>query len=162
MFEKFLRKIRKNFRKDISLSFPLKPPLPLPEGVSEKQLFDFITSVRVQDAPEAEMKAYGTHDFRRFVYTWDMARDVKGKCLELGGNPYFTTMLLKEFSDLDISLANYFGEQVNGEYHQVVDYQSLNGNEIKSENTEVTTINNFNFATEKIESCACHSVSIPH
>jgi SAM-dependent methyltransferase len=133
MFEKFLKKIRKNFKKDILLSFPLKPPLPLPEGVSEKQLFDFITSVRVQDAPEAEMKAYGTHDFRRFVYTWDMARDVNGKCLELGGNPYFTTMLLKEFSDLDISLANYFGEQVNGEYHQVVDYQSLNGSEIKSE-----------------------------
>jgi len=25
--------------------------------------------VRVADAPEQEMRAYGSHDFRRFVYT---------------------------------------------------------------------------------------------
>ena len=113
--------------------FLLPPPLPLPNGVSEHQLFDFVTSVRVQDAPEAEMRAYGTHDFRRFVYTWDMARDIKGKCLELGGNPYFTTMLLKEFSDIEISLANYFGHKNGGEHHQIVDYKKLGNEERKSE-----------------------------
>jgi SAM-dependent methyltransferase len=113
--------------------FPLQPPLPLPEGVSEQQLFDFITSVRVQDAPEEEMRAYGTHDFRRFVYTWGLARDVQGKCLELGGNPYFTTMLLKKYTDLDISLANYFGHENNGEYTQAVDYFELGSGERKSE-----------------------------
>lgn len=102
--------------------FPLRPELPLPDGVTEKQLFDFVTSVRVQDAPEAEMRAYGTHDFRRFVYTWGLTRDIKGKCLELGGNPYFTTMLLNKFSDLDIELANYFGHNNNGEHTQAVDY----------------------------------------
>lgn len=80
---------------DLARVFPLTPPLPLPEGVTEQQLFDFVTSVRVQDAPEAEMRAYGTHDFRRFVYTLGLARGIRGKCLELGGNPYFTTMLLK-------------------------------------------------------------------
>ena len=89
--------------------FPLTPALSLPEGVSEQQLFNFVTSVRVQDGPEAEIRAYGTHDFRRFVYTWSMTRGIKGKCLELGGNPYFRTILLKEFTDLDTRLANYFG-----------------------------------------------------
>lgn len=118
---------------NLSAMFALTPPLPLPEGVSERQLFDFVTSVRVQDAPEAEMRAYGTHDFRRFVYTWGMTRDVKGKCLELGGNPYFTTMLLKKFSDFDISLANYFGLEKNGEYTQSVDYRELGSGEAKSE-----------------------------
>ena len=113
--------------------FPLTPPLPLPDGVTERQLFDFVTSVRVQDAPEAEMRAYGTHDFRRFVYTWGLARDVKGKCLELGGNPYFTTMPLKRFADLDISLANYFAFENNGEYAQTVDYVELGSHEKKSE-----------------------------
>ena len=101
--------------------------LPLPDGVTEKELFKFVNSVRVADAPEAEMEAYGKHDFRRFVYTWDLARGTNGKCLELGGNPYFTSMLLKEFSSLDISLANYFGLERNGEHIQSVNYVSLNG-----------------------------------
>lgn len=121
------------FKRKSSAKFPLTLPLPLPEGLTEKQLFDFVTSIRVQDAPEAEMRAYGTQDFRRFVYTWGLVRDVKGKCLELGGNPYFTTMLLKKFTDLEISLANYFGHDKNGEYAQVVDYRELINGKTKSE-----------------------------
>lgn len=93
-----LKKIRKAPHK----VFDLTPPLPLPDNVTEQDLFDFITSIKVQDAPEAEMRAYGTHDFRRFVYTWGMARDVRGKCLELGANPYFTTMLLKHYTGLEL------------------------------------------------------------
>ena len=125
--------------------FPSRPPLPLPAGVSEQQLFDFITLVRVHDAPEAEMRAYGTHDFCRFVYTWGLANDIKGKCLELGGNPYFTTMLLKQFTDLDISLANYFGHENNGVYTQAVDYLTLNGGEKK---TESFTFQHFNIEND--------------
>ena len=120
-----LRAIRRRFQINLLLSLPLNPPLPLPEGISEQQLFEFITSVRVKDAPEAEMKAYGTNDFKRFVYTWGLAKEIKGKCLELGGNPYFTTMLLKKFTNLDVSLANYFGYENNGEFTQTVSYKDL-------------------------------------
>jgi SAM-dependent methyltransferase len=133
MLKKIIGQIIKHTRNNVSEVFPLNPILPLPNGITEKKLFDFVTSIRVQDAPEAEMHAYGTHDFKRFVYTWDLTRDVKGKCLELGGNPYFTTMLLKEFSDLEISLANYFGPQTNGEYNQTVDYKCLIDGQLKSE-----------------------------
>jgi SAM-dependent methyltransferase len=134
VLKRTIRAIRQWSRKNPATAFPLAPPLPLPAGVSEKQLFDFVTSVRVQDAPKAEMRAYGTFDFRRFVYTWGLARDLKGKCLELGGNPYFATMLLNKFTDLDISLANYFGHSNNGEHTQTVDYFELNSGEKKSEN----------------------------
>lgn len=102
--------------------FPLRPALPLPQGISEQQLFDFVTSVRVENSPEAEMCAYGTNDFCRFVYTWGLASDVSGKCLELGANPYFTTMLLKKFTPMVLSLANYFGSLPNGEHAQNVEY----------------------------------------
>lgn len=119
-------------KKNVNSLFPLLPALPLPEGVSEKQLFDFVTSVRVEDGPEAEMRAYGTHDFRRFVYTWGLARNIKGKCLELGGNPYFTTMLLEQFTDLEITLGNFFSYEKNGDYTQRVDYLDLITNEKKS------------------------------
>lgn len=133
MLKKVAHTLRRPLKKNPDAFFPLTPALPLPPGVTEQQLFGFVTSVRVQDAPEAEMRAYGTHDFRRFVYTWGLAKDVHGKCLELGGNPYFTTMLLKKFTALDISLANYFGHENNGEYTQVVDYCELGSGEKKSE-----------------------------
>jgi len=120
-----LRAISRRFQINSSSIFPLNPPLPLPEGISEQQLFEFITSVRVKDAPEAEMKAYGTNDFKRFVYTWGLAKEINGTCLELGGNPYFTTMLLKKFTNLDVSLANYFGYENNGEFTQTVSYKDL-------------------------------------
>ena len=118
----FIRKIKSLTIRLHSKPFQLFYPLSLPEGVNEQALFDFVTSVRVQDAPEEEMRAYGTQDFRRFLYTWMLAKDVEGKCLELGANPYFTTMLLKQFTKLDISLANYFSYKKNGEYMQDVSY----------------------------------------
>lgn len=70
MLKRVVHAVRRRLRKKPDVVFPLTPPLPLPAGVSEQQLFDFVTSVRVQDAPEPEKRAYGTHDFRRFVYTW--------------------------------------------------------------------------------------------
>lgn len=102
--------------------FPLRPELPLPAGITEDTLFDFVTSVRVADAPEAEMRAYGSHDFRRFVYTLGLTKGLNGKCLELGANPYFTTMLLDKYTSLELSLANYFGPLPSGEHKQDVTY----------------------------------------
>jgi SAM-dependent methyltransferase len=85
------------------------PPLPLPAGVSEAELKEFLMSVVVSDAPIEEMRNYCQGDFRRFVYTYGLTQGLQGKCLELGANPYFTTMLLETFTDLELSYANYFG-----------------------------------------------------
>jgi SAM-dependent methyltransferase len=88
--------------------FPLWPEAPLPEGVSEATLMDFLESVRIVDAPEEELRTYCREDFWRFVRTYNLVRELDGKCLELGANPYFITMLLREFTNLDLTLANYF------------------------------------------------------
>lgn len=106
--------------------FPLRPPLPLPPGESEESLFAFTASVRVADAPEKEMLAYATQDFRRFVYTWDLAKDERGAVLELGANPYFTTMLLRRFGSVELTLANYFADSMPPKAEQQVAY-SLSG-----------------------------------
>jgi SAM-dependent methyltransferase len=89
--------------------FALRPPLPLPAGISEERLFALLDSVRPKGAPAEEMARYCRHDFRRFVYTWGLARELTGQALELGANPYFTTMLLNRFTGLQLTLANYFG-----------------------------------------------------
>ncbi len=57
------------------------------------------------------MARYASEDFERFVLTWELTRGLTGECLELGANPYFTTMLLRRYSPLRLTLANYFGPQ---------------------------------------------------
>ena len=91
--------------------FPLRPDLPLPDGMSEADAFAFLNSIRVEHGPEEEMAAYCRGDWKRFLYTWGLVRDLQGPCLELGANPYFTTGLLREFTRLELTLANYFGPQ---------------------------------------------------
>ncbi|MHC1772680.1 MAG: class I SAM-dependent methyltransferase [Flexilinea sp.] len=131
--------------KEITVAdFDLTPSLPLPNGVSEKTLYSFVTSIRVADAPESEMHAYATHDFRRFVYTWGLAKDLNGSCLELGANPYFTTMLLREFTTLDLHLANYFGLLPNGEQSQNIRF-----NERDSQNNAAVDLHFQHFNVEK-------------
>lgn len=86
------------------------PPLPLPPGWSEDQLRALVSSVQVEDAPLDEMKAYVDGDFKRFVYTLGLVPDRTGmKLLELGANPYFTTVLLSKCRDAELHLANFFG-----------------------------------------------------
>ena len=106
--------------------FHLSPELPLPEGVSEQKLRNYLKSVLVADAPAQEMANYCDQDFRRFVYTYGLVRDLSGKCLELGANPYFTTLLLKKFTQLELVLANYFGSPVTDRIVQKVKYKDFN------------------------------------
>ena len=122
LLKRVIRRIQRELAVPPEKLFPLRPALPVPQGISEKELFEFVTSVRVADAPEQEMRAYGTHDFRRFVYTLGLVSRLEGKCLELGANPYFTTMLLERFTKLELSLANYFGPFPAGLHSQDVAY----------------------------------------
>lgn len=124
----------------------LMPELPLPAGISEEALFQFICNIRVEDAPEDEMNAYAREDFRRFVYTWGMTRGLNGKCLELGANPYFTTILLSEFTNLEITTANYFGNIQEGVYKQLVNYIDITTSQ---EKVKEIAYHHFNVETDR-------------
>jgi glycosyltransferase involved in cell wall biosynthesis/SAM-dependent methyltransferase len=85
------------------------PPLPLPAGWSEGDLFELVSSVQVEGAPTEELKSYVTADFKRFVYTLGLVPERSGlRVLELGANPYFTTVLLSKFRNTELHLANFF------------------------------------------------------
>ena len=114
--------------------FPLCPDLPLPSGVSEKRLFDFLMSVLVENAPEIEMQNYCKDSFRRFVYTYGLCKPHTGKCLELGANPYFTTILLRQFTSYDMVLANYFGSQFAQHESQNVYFKDFTTHNVKRVN----------------------------
>jgi SAM-dependent methyltransferase len=89
--------------------FPLWPEVKPPDGVPEPVLREFLESVRVTEGSPDELKTYCREDFWRFVRTYNLVGGLQGTCLELGANPYFTTMLLREFTDMELVLANYFG-----------------------------------------------------
>ena len=87
----------------------LSSSLPLPDGWTEDKLRALLNSVRLEDAPVEEMKGYVGADFKRFVYTLGLVPESPGiKVLELGANPYFTTVLLSKFRNATLELANYF------------------------------------------------------
>jgi glycosyltransferase involved in cell wall biosynthesis/SAM-dependent methyltransferase len=89
--------------------FANSPPLPLPRGLSEESLREMLCSVQVEDGPLEELKNYVNGDFKRFVYTLGLVPERSGQTiLELGANPYFTTVLLSKFRDARLHLANFF------------------------------------------------------
>jgi len=94
---------------DAAEILPLRPPLPLPPGQTEQSITAFFAEIELEGAPKGELSGYWQQDWRRFVYTYGLLRDLRGSCLELGANPYFTTMLVRYFTSFEQTLANYFG-----------------------------------------------------
>ena len=82
-------------------------------------------SVRPINAPPLEMANYCEQDWRRFVYTLGLVEPLTGNCLELGSNPYFTSTLLKFFTELKLTMANYFSPEHGPKGVQRIIYQEL-------------------------------------
>ncbi len=87
------------------------PPVPTPAGLTFAEVEKAFRSWSVDGEPVGHLDHYVTDSQMRFLYTWNLVRDDQGSALELGANPYFTTWLLDAYTDLDLSLANYYGER---------------------------------------------------
>ncbi len=96
------------------------PEVPLPDGLSIAQVEEVFRSWSVNGEPVGHMDGYVADSQLRFLYTWGLVRNDTGRCLELGGNPYFTTWLLDTYSDLELTMANYYGQR--GEGHETVSW----------------------------------------
>jgi SAM-dependent methyltransferase len=101
-------------------------PRPVPDGTTESELEAVMSTIRVDDGPEAELAGYMNESYWRFLHTWGLVAGESGRALELGSNPYFTTWLLRHHTDLDLTLANYFGSDER-EITQTVGYRDREG-----------------------------------
>lgn len=97
--------------------------LPTLGGLSREEVYQLLASVSIDGAPPAEIAAYLSEDFERFVLTADLVNGLSGSALEVGANPYFTTVLLREFTDLKVTLTNNFDSKAVGIYSQQVTYE---------------------------------------
>lgn len=95
----------------------------MPPGWTLAEVFDLLATVSIEQAPPAEIEGYLREDFERFLITWSLVRDCSGRALEIGANPYFTTVLLREFSDLELTLTNSFDSVSTAVASQNVSYR---------------------------------------
>ena len=89
------------------------PELPLPAGHGRDEILASLFSVALHRPPPNELRAYAEEDCDRFLYTLGLVPEGKRlDTLEIGSNPYFTTVLLKQFRDVALTLTNYTDGEV--------------------------------------------------
>lgn len=105
------------------------PPLTLPGGHSRDAILASLLSLEMDRPEPGELQAYGRADCDRFIQTLSLVLDQPGAALEIGANPYFTTILLKQFRSLDLHLTNYFSGPA-ADSSQDVAYTTVTGRRI--------------------------------
>lgn len=97
-----------------------QPRLPIPGGYTKEQLLDAFCSVSIDGSATGELRGYATADCERFLRTLELVPPGVGEMLEIGGNPYFTTLLLRKFRpEYQLSISNYFSRGPGVESQQV-------------------------------------------
>lgn len=146
-----------NVAETLLSQLPLRPTLPMPAGQTEEALLLLFESIELDGSPRQEFETYWREDWRRFVYTLGLAHDLTGSCLELGSNPYFTSTLLRFFTKLELSLANYFGPHFPGNSSQQVKVRNPHTGRIEHSTMEFAHFN-IEDAAFPFPSASCHAV----
>jgi len=105
---------------------PTFRPFNLPDELTEEGLLKAFTGITIDDSKPGDLDGYALDAFYRCIHSWQLVRNEQGRCLELGSNPYFITYLLREYTDLDLTLANYFGGD-EGKRTQTFTWDAGNG-----------------------------------
>jgi len=90
--------------------------LALPAGETEQSLRDYLAAfIEVDQGDDCGRELAGyLGDLRRFLYTLQLVPDGNGRLLEIGADPYFTTLLLERYRSYDLTLTNGFGDDQHG------------------------------------------------
>jgi len=101
--------------------------VPTPAGSDVAAVERSLRSFSIDGSPVGELDAYVTDSLWRFLHTWGLVRGSTGRGLELGANPYFTTVLVQDHTDLELTLANYFEPGRPRAGAQTLDWVDLGG-----------------------------------
>lgn len=134
-----MRKLFNRVSSDIYKTFPeMVHPIHYPDGETEKSLLKYLSGFRLDDSKTNELDGYLKQDFKRFVYTINLLPEAcrDESLLEIGANPYFTSILLKKFTNYRLFFINYFGEghqdgkqvQKSSQTDDVFEFEYLNHN----------------------------------
>lgn len=128
-----------NMSAEINTIFPeIVRPLRYPAGETEQSLFEYLNGFHLDGSTGNELDNYLREDLRRFVYTINMLphNQSNATLLEIGANPYFTSILLRKFTSYSLFFTNYFGNnatngkqtQRNQHTNEVFEFEFINHN----------------------------------
>lgn len=87
-----------------------QPGLPIPAGYTKERILETFYGVHYDGLHYPELRTYAEEDCERFLHTLSLVPEGAGRLLEIGANPYFTTLLLRHFRPgYAIETTNYFG-----------------------------------------------------
>jgi len=86
-----------------------------------------LATLSIDGSSPAELEPYLREDFERFLHTIELARGHSGACLEIGANPYFTSVLLRELCDFELTFTNSFSDDAPARARQLVSYVNMSG-----------------------------------
>jgi SAM-dependent methyltransferase len=95
----------------------------MPDGFTKERILDAFYSVKYDGLHYPELRAYADGDCERFLHTLALVPEGEGRLLEIGANPYFTTLLLRRFRPrYALETTNYIGEPAGiGRQHVAFD-----------------------------------------
>ncbi len=109
-----------------ALKARLAPPPSFPEGKDEAAMRAFFRRIHPEALKPGELEHYAEESALRFLHTYDLMRDItSGRCLELGANPYFFTVLLKELTSLQLTCNSWFKPDLPPELDDTVYWNDL-------------------------------------
>ena len=126
----------------------MEHPLPLPEGHTQESLLEYLTEFQWVGADERIQDEFGTYlreDFKRFVHTLGLIPPGHGTILEIGSQPYYTSILITKFTDYHLHCTNYFGETKGTDTHRM-------------RNTSTGEVLEFDYVNCNIEEDSPHSL----
>jgi len=86
-----------------------QPSLPIPDGYTKEKILEALSSATIDGSVIGEFRGYVTADCERFLRTLDLVPQGEGELLEIGGSPYFTTLLLTRFRQkYKLNITNFF------------------------------------------------------
>lgn len=96
-----------------------------PANVVKSELLDALRTLKIDESASGELSSYVESDLDRFLITLNLAESVSWKNgLEIGGNPYFLSMLLHSYKrNASMKRTNFFGGEAE-ERSQTVEINS--------------------------------------
>jgi len=107
--------------------FPVSRAPLMPSGHDAGSLFELLRGFNIDGSKSGEIEGYLAEDFLRFVHTLNLIPAGKGNLLEIGSNPYFTSILIRKFTDHSLSCTNFFGGDQHPATQKMIN--STNGEE---------------------------------
>lgn len=131
-FKNYLKAVWNVINKNRAIDRKLNITMQLQNNYTEREFWEFLSGYVLSDADKRarqELKNYLKEYFRRFCYTFSLLPNIQEtyNILEIGGNPYYLTALMKKFTNYNVKCSNFFNSLDTRFYEEAQELVSKSG-----------------------------------